>query len=75
MPRLRARLRDIVSNGDADALPEVLAAIRATGGLDYSRARAGGIRDARRSRADGTGRQCNVAALRGLARYAVSRDD
>ncbi|MBP7598919.1 MAG: polyprenyl synthetase family protein, partial [Pseudoxanthomonas sp.] len=34
------RLRVIVQEGDAGAMPEVLAAIRATGGLDYSRERA-----------------------------------
>ena len=33
----RERLRTIVQDGDASAMPEVLAAIRATGGLEYTR--------------------------------------
>ncbi len=36
----RDRLRHAVEHGDTDALPDVLQAIRATGGLDYSRQRA-----------------------------------
>src|SRR5690606_26882451 len=36
----RARLRTIVEQGDKGAMPEVLAAIRAAGSLEYSRARA-----------------------------------
>ncbi|WP_017916650.1 polyprenyl synthetase family protein, partial [Xanthomonas sp. SHU 308] len=36
----RARLRQIVEQGDASAMPEVLAAIEASGGIDYSRRRA-----------------------------------
>ncbi len=37
-PDTAARLRAIVEQGDGQAMPEVLAAIHATGGLDYSRA-------------------------------------
>src|SRR6476661_8489282 len=36
----QAALRAAIEHGDADAMPEVLATIRATGGLDYSRERA-----------------------------------
>ncbi|HBK46881.1 MAG TPA: octaprenyl-diphosphate synthase, partial [Xanthomonadaceae bacterium] len=36
-PATCQRLRAIVEQGDAGAMPEVLAAIQATGGLDYSR--------------------------------------
>jgi octaprenyl-diphosphate synthase len=69
----RDRLRAIVANGDLQALPDVLAAIRATGGLDYSRARA--LDYARRAEAalHGLADTPAAAALRGLARYAVDR--
>ncbi|AXK71444.1 octaprenyl-diphosphate synthase [Lysobacter sp. TY2-98] len=67
------RLREIVSNGDVDALDEVIAAIRATGGLDYSRSRA----EEYATRAEGTlaalPANAYTDALRGLAHYAVSR--
>ena len=69
-----ARLRDIVSAGDVDALPEVVAAIRATGGLDYSRRRAQEY--AAKAEACLADLPANAFsdALRGLARYAVNRD-
>ncbi len=56
-----------------DAMPEVLAAIRATGGLEYSRARAEEYAEAAERALDGLGDNDAVAALRGLARYAVQR--
>ncbi|WP_133478250.1 polyprenyl synthetase family protein [Cognatilysobacter segetis] len=69
-----ARLRDIVSAGDVDALPEVVAAIRGTGGLDYSRARAEAYADRAEASLKGLPANPYTDALRGLARYAVNRD-
>ncbi len=68
-----ARLRVIVQEGDAQAMPEVLAAIRATGGLEYSQQRAREYADAAESAIEGLAENEAVAALRGLARYAVER--
>jgi octaprenyl-diphosphate synthase len=70
----RARLRAIVEAGEVEAMPEVLAAIEATGGLAYSRSRADDYADAAERALDGLGDNDAVAALRGLARYAVRRD-
>ncbi|KGK58967.1 octaprenyl-diphosphate synthase [Xanthomonas arboricola] len=67
------RLRTIVEQGDAAAMPEVLAAIQATGGLDYSRARAAEYAAAAERALDSLPHSPAVAALRGLARYAVER--
>lgn len=72
-PDVRARLRTIVETGDTDALPEVLAAIEAAGSLDYSRARALEYAEAAERALAGLGDNEAVAALRGLARYAVER--
>lgn len=68
-----ARLKEIVREGDASAMPEVLAAIRATGGLEYSRQRAFEYADAAMHALDGLADNEAVAALHGLARYAVER--
>lgn len=54
-------------------MPEVLTAIRATGGLDYSRQRAAEYAAAAEQALDGLPPSPAVAALRGLARYAVER--
>ena len=70
----RARLRHAVEHGDTDAMPEVLAAIHASGGLDYSRERAREYAQAAERALDGLEHNEYVAALRGLARYAVNRD-
>ncbi|MGV8930926.1 MAG: polyprenyl synthetase family protein [Luteimonas sp.] len=70
----RARLRAIISNGEADALPEVSAAILAQGSLDYSRTRADEYARAAEQALDGLVENDAVAALRGLARYATDRD-
>jgi len=67
------RLRVIVQEGDAGAMPEVLAAIRATGGLDYSRERARHYAAMAEQALDGLPESDALAALRGLARYAVER--
>ena len=70
----RAELRRIVEDGDLDGMPAVLAAIERSGGLDYSRARARAYaRDAEAALA-GLGENPHLAALRGLAAYAVGRD-
>ncbi len=71
---VRERLREIVEAGDVDAMPEVLAAIEATGGIAYSRKRAEDYADAAERALDGLDDNDAVAALRGLARYAVRRD-
>ena len=73
-PAVRERLRTIVENGDVDAMPDVLAAIEAVGGLDYSRRRAEHYAAAAEASLDGLGENDAIAALRGLARYAVGRD-
>ena len=70
----RDRLRAIVEAGEVEAMPEVLAAIEATGGLDYSRSRADDYADAAERALDGLGDNEAIAALRGLVRYAVRRD-
>jgi len=67
-------LRAAIQQGDADAMPDVLAAIHACGSLDYSRDRA--LQYARDADAALSALADNefVSALRGLAHYAVSRD-
>ena len=70
----QAVLRAAIQQGNADAMPEVLAAIHACGSLDYSRDRA--LQYARDADAALSALADNefVSALRGLAHYAVSRD-
>ena len=70
----RALLRDAIEQGDADALPQVLAAIEACGSLDYRRARARDYARDAEAALDGLDGNAFVAALRGLAQYSVSRD-
>jgi len=70
---VRARLREIVENGDGTAMPEVLAAIRATGGLEYSQRRAAEYARAAEDALDDLEENDATAALRGLAQYAVER--
>ncbi|MDX1549245.1 MAG: polyprenyl synthetase family protein [Lysobacter spongiicola] len=69
-----AKLREAIEQGDADALPEVLAAIQATGGLEYSRQRARDFALRANEALDGLEENAHVAALRGLVEYAISRD-
>ncbi|TDK27483.1 octaprenyl-diphosphate synthase [Luteimonas aestuarii] len=69
----RARLRGIVEQGDATAMPEVLAAIERAGSLEYSRTRAGEYAHAAEAALADLPDNEAVAALRGLARYAVER--
>ncbi|RNF86113.1 polyprenyl synthetase family protein [Montanilutibacter psychrotolerans] len=68
------RLRAAIEHGDSEALPDVVAAINASGSLDYSRQRARAYADAAEQALSGLGDNAHLAALRGLARYAVSRD-
>ncbi len=68
------KLRAAIEHGDTDSLPEVLAAIHATGGLDYSRQRARDYAQVAAQALDGLGENDYFAALRGLAGYAVNRD-
>jgi len=69
----RQRLREIVEQGDASAMPDVLAAIERAGSLEYSRRRAREYAAAAEATLDGLPDGEAVAALRGLARYAVER--
>ena len=70
----RQRLRQIVQDGDADAMPEVLAAIHAVDSIGYSHRRAVDYADAAERALDGLPDNDWTAALRGLARYAVNRN-
>ena len=71
---VRNRLRSAIEHGDTDALPDVVAAIQSSGGLDYSRSRADEYAQAARAALAGLDDNAYVAALRGLADYAVRRD-
>jgi octaprenyl-diphosphate synthase len=55
-------------------MPQVLAAIHASGSLDYSRERARGFADKAMLALDPLPDNEATAALRGLAAHAVSRD-
>ena len=70
----RAQLRKAIEDGDSGAMPVVLEAIAAAGSLDYSLARARDYAAAAESALDGLPGNAHVAALRGLVRYAISRD-
>ena len=69
----RTRLRGIVETGDATAMPEVLAAIARAGSIAYSRDRAAAHAAAAEDALAGLPDSPWLDALRGLARYAVSR--
>ena len=69
----RERLRAAVQEGDGAAMPDVLAAIHASGGLDYSRRRAMDYAEQAEAALAGLPDSPALAALRGLARYAVQR--
>ncbi len=70
----RARLREIVEQGEVAAMPEVLAAIRACSGLDYARERARRHAHEALAALAVLRRSPPQAALAGLAHYAVDRD-
>ncbi len=71
---VRGELRRIVEEGDLDGLATVQAAIARCGSLDYSRARATTYADAADTALAALPGNAYVDALRGLARYSVSRD-
>ncbi|ODS61907.1 MAG: octaprenyl-diphosphate synthase [Arenimonas sp. SCN 70-307] len=70
---VRQRLRAVVEAGDAGAMPEVLAAIGQTGGIGYSRSRAEHYAAEAEAALDALPASEWREALRGLARYAISR--
>jgi len=70
---VRERLRQIIEQGDSSAMPEVLAAIGASGGIGYSQERALHFAGLAERSLDGLPAGEWLDALRGLARYAVSR--
>jgi octaprenyl-diphosphate synthase len=70
----RAVLRKAIEDGDATAMPVVLEAIAAAGSLDYSLSRARDYAEAAETALDALPGNAHVAALRGLVRYAISRD-
>lgn len=72
-PEIRDRLRVIVADGDAGALPEMLAAIRLHGSLAYSRQRALEFAQRAETALGGLPVSDWREALIGLARYAVER--
>src|SRR5690606_16711104 len=67
-------LRQAIIDGDTGAMPEVLAAIADADSLGYSLRRAAEYAQAAERSLDGLADNPHVAALRGLARYTVSRD-
>ncbi len=70
----RAQLRRIVEDGDLDGMPAVLAAIARADSLAYSRARASDYAAAAEAALAALPANACTDALRGLARYSVSRD-
>jgi octaprenyl-diphosphate synthase len=74
-PTQRERLAQIVSACDTGAMEEVLAAIRASGGLDYSRRMAEGYASDALAALESLPRNAWTDALRGLAAYAIDRDN
>ena len=70
----RDLLRTAIGEGDAAAMPVVLQAIDAARSLEYSLDRARDYAEAAEAALDGLPGNAHVAALRGLARYAISRD-
>lgn len=70
----RERLREIVEQGDANAMPEVLAAIRSADSIAHSHQRAIDYAEAAERALESLPDNDWIAALRGLARYAVNRN-
>jgi len=71
---VKQRLRTIIEQGDAAAFPEVLAAIRACGGIEYSRQLAGTYAERAMAAIAALPNSNALDALRGLASYSVARD-
>jgi octaprenyl-diphosphate synthase len=70
----RARIRAAIEAGDVSAMPDIVAAIRACGSLDYSQQRARDYTAAALAALAPLGTGPHLDALRALARYAVERD-
>jgi octaprenyl-diphosphate synthase len=70
----RARLRGAIEQGDVEAMPDIVAAIRASGSLAYSERRARDYAEAALAAITPLPDNAHVAALRALAQYAVDRD-
>jgi len=73
-PEARARLCEIIREGDTSAMPEILAAIRSSGGLDYSRKVAERYALAAETALGSLPVNQWTNALRGLSRYAIDRN-
>jgi octaprenyl-diphosphate synthase len=69
-----ARIRATIQSGDLAALPEIVAAIRECGALDYSRACAARYAERARAAIADLPDTPWTAALRVLADYAITRD-
>ncbi len=67
-------MRDAVANGSLEALPEIVAAIRASGALDYCRQRALEYAGAAMGALEVLPESPWLKALRVIADYAVARD-
>ncbi|ODU46490.1 polyprenyl synthetase family protein [uncultured Aquimonas sp.] len=70
----RARMAKAIEQGDTDALPEIVSAIRASGSLDYSQHIARRYADEAIAALDALPESPQLAALRGLAMYSVERE-
>ena len=68
------RLQEIVRAGDSSAMPEVLAAIHATGAIEYCRGRAERYAANARQATTELPDSAHTTALRTLCGYAVARD-
>ena len=73
-PAERPRLDQIIREGDASALPEVLAAIRGSGSLEYSRQKAERYALAAEAALASLPASEWSSALRALTRYAIDRN-
>jgi octaprenyl-diphosphate synthase len=73
-PERRERLAQVVSACDTSAMPEVLAAIRDSGGLEYSHRMADGYAREAEAALAALPRNEWTEALLGLAHYAINRE-
>lgn len=71
---LRARMAAAIEQGDTGALPDIVAAIRTSGSLDYSQQIARRYANQAICALDSLPETPQLAALRGLATYAVERE-
>jgi octaprenyl-diphosphate synthase len=70
----RARMATAIEQGDTEALPEIVDAIRASGSLEYSQRIARRYADEAIAALDTLPESPQLAALRGLAVYSVERE-